>query len=367
MFLGYRVMSSTASDADSDAGPVNPNIDITAQPAVLTWRTPDGENLCLSNLHLDVHYDARSSKAFFKLRVAVALKLYPRSRNTAIFLFIHPERIRALDLEDSPCGPEAAVLGPEIVCLHFELSRLSALVVPKKSLAPRNQTSGNLLDSMRAVVQQATFSVYTKIPCRLLPQQRLLALLCGAASRNQLKSITAHSTASSLSAGAGGKIIEGDGLCPDNTVPSEGRESAIEPPIEDPPSYEEGLGAPPPEKRFLASPPFTDSPAAVPSLRKRQRLSTPASESVAHSRVDRKYIEDICAHMVDSKLSQFRGDMSKQLQDLENSIIDYVDEQLILQRQEITEDIGLQTEDKHYGLKLGLQNYVREEVEEAEG
>ncbi|KAI0514754.1 hypothetical protein F5B22DRAFT_609470 [Xylaria bambusicola] len=354
-------MSSTASDADSDAGPViippttptsSPNIDITAQPAVVTWHTSDGENRCLSNLNLDVHYDARSSKAFFKLRAAVALKSHPRSRNTAVFLFIHPERIRTLVLEDSPSAPEAVALGPETVCLHFELNRLPALVVPKEPLAPRNQTSGNLLDSMRAVVQQAIFSVYTKIPCRLLPRQRLFAL-CGSVSRNEIKSITAHSNASSLYAGAGGKIIEGDSLCSENIVPSVGHESAIEPPMENPPSYEEVLPAPPPE--------------AGPSLHKRRRLSTPGSESGAHRRVERKYIEDICAHMVDSKLSQLRDDMSKQLRTLENRIIDYVDEQLILQRQEITEDLGVQTEDKYYGLKLDLQNYVREEVEEAEG
>lgn len=251
-------MSSTASDPDSDAASVtippttftsnsNSNIDITAQPAVITWRNSDGEDRCVSHLNLDLHYDVRSSKAFFKLRAAVALKSHPRSRNTAVFLFVHPERIRALVLDDSPCAAEARILGPETICLRFELSKLPALVVPKEEpLAPRNQTSGNMLDSLRAVVQQATFSVYAKIPCRRLPRQRLLAL-CGAASRNELRSITAHSNASSLYAGAGGKIIEGDSLFrPDSTAVSEGHESAIEPLVENPPSYDEVPPGPPP-------------------------------------------------------------------------------------------------------------------------
>ncbi|TGJ78245.1 hypothetical protein E0Z10_g10520 [Xylaria hypoxylon] len=356
-------MSSTVSDSSSDAGPViippttftsNSNIDITAQPAVMTWRTSDGEDQCLSDLNLDLHYDVRSSKAFFKLRAAVALKSHPRSRNTAVFLFIHPERIRALVLDDAPCAAEARTLGPETICLHFELSRLPALVVPKESLAPRNQTSGNLLDSLRAVVQQATFSVYAKIPCRRLPRQRLLAL-CGAASRNELMSITAHSNASSLYAGAGGKIIEGDSLFrPDSTTIGEGHESATEPLMENPPSYDEVPPGPPPA-------------TVVPGPHKRQRLSTPETEPVPLERLDRKYIEDICAHMIDNRLGQFRRDVAKQLQDLENRVIDYVDEQLILQRQEAKEDLGLQTEDEYYGLKLDLQNYVREEIEEAEG
>lgn len=246
-------MSSTASDSDASPAIVPPttasansNIDISAQPAVITWRTNDGEDQCLSHLKLDLHYDVHSNKAFFKLRAAVALKSHPRPRNTAVFLFIHPERIRALVLDDAPCTVEARALGPETVCLHFELSKLPALVVPKESLAPRNQTSGNLLDSLRAVAQQATFSIYAKIPCRCLPRQRLLAL-CGAVSRNELRSIAAHSNASSLYAGAGGRIIEGDSLVrPDSTAVNEGHESVFEPLVENPPSYDEVAPALPP-------------------------------------------------------------------------------------------------------------------------
>ncbi|GAW24079.1 hypothetical protein ANO14919_136590 [Xylariales sp. No.14919] len=355
-------MSSTVSDSDSDAGPaiIHPttftsdsNIDITAQPAIVTWRTSDGEDQRLSHLNLDLHYDARSSKAFFRLRAAVSLKSHSRSRSIPVFLFIHPERIRALVLDDSPCGAEARTLGSETVRLDFELSRLPALVVPKESLAPRNQTSGNLLDSLRAIVQQTTFSVYAKIPCRRLPRQRLFAL-CGAASRNELRSIAAHSNACSLYAGAGGKIIEGDSLSrSDSTTLSDEHDSAIKPPVENPPSYDEVPPGPP--------------PAVVPGPHKRRRLSTPKPEPAALERLDRKYIEDICAHMIDNRLGQLRQDVAKQLQDLENRVVDYVDEQLILQRQEAIEDLGLRTEDEYYDLKLDLENYVRDEMEEAEG
>ncbi|KAI0873213.1 hypothetical protein GGS24DRAFT_464564 [Hypoxylon argillaceum] len=354
-------MSSTVSDSHSDEDrqsipPTtflpNSNIDITAQPAVITWRTSDGQDHCLSNLNLDLHYDVRSSKAFFKLRAAVALKAHSRSRNTTVYLFIHPERIRTLVLDDSPCTAEARTLGPETVCLHFELSRLPALVVPKEPLAPRNQTSGNLLDSLRAAVQQAAFSVYAKIPCRRLPRQRLLAL-CDAASRNELMTIAAHGNASSLYAGTGGKIIEGDSLFrPDSTTASKGHESTVGPLVENPPSYDDVPPGPPP---------------AIPGPHKRRRLNTPEPESAPLERLDRKYIEQICADIVDSKLGQLRRDVTKQLQDLENRVIDYVDEQLIVQRQETTEDLGLRTEDEYYGLKLDLEDYVREEIGEAEG
>ncbi|KAJ3569311.1 hypothetical protein NPX13_g6126 [Xylaria arbuscula] len=355
-------MSSTVSDTDSDVGSAtihpttftaNSNIDITAQPAVITWRTLDDDEQCLSHVTFDLHYDARSSKAFFKLRAAVALKSHQRSRNTPIFLFVHPEHIRALAVEESPCATEAAALGPETVGLRFEMSRLPSLVVPKESLAPRNQTSGKVIDSLRAIAQKATFSVYVKLPCRLLPRQKLQAL-CSAISRKELRSIAAHANASSLYAGAGGNLIDGDSLCSAQTTTcSKEPESTTRPLAEDPPSYDE----------VPAGPPSAEAPGSY----KRRRLESPEAESVPQERLDRKHIEDICAQIIDSRLSQLKDDVSKQLQDLENRIIDYVDEQLIVQRRETTEEVGLQTEDKYYGLKLDLESYVREEVEEAEG
>ncbi|KAI1178645.1 hypothetical protein F4777DRAFT_594397 [Nemania sp. FL0916] len=347
-------MSSTASGSDVDSAiapttfTANSNIDITAQPAVITWRTSDGKDQCLADLNLDLHYDIQSSKAFFILRATVALKSHPRSRNTAVFIFIHPERIRGLVLDDSPCTTEAGILGHETVCLHFELSRLPVLVVPRESLAPRNQTSGNLLDSLRAVVQQSAFSIYAKIPCRRLSRQRLHAL-CDAASRGELSSIIAYSNASSLYAGAGGKIIEGYSLVnPDSAPNNERLEPAIESPAENPPSYDE-------------------VPPAVAGPHKRQRTSTAEPEARPTERLDRKYIEDICAQLIDNRFGQLKRDVAQQLQDLENRVIDYVDEQLILQRREAAEEFSVQTEDHYYGLKLELQSHVREEVEEAEG
>ncbi|KAI0189036.1 hypothetical protein F4808DRAFT_47304 [Astrocystis sublimbata] len=362
--------SASASDSDSDlrggrasipptdisssaTTTTSSDIDVTAQPATITWRSSDGEDQSLSNLQLDLHYHARSSKAFCKLRAAVALKSHPRARNTAIFLFLHPERVQSLVLDDAPCAAEARELGSETVGLQFSLSRCPALFVPKESLAPRNQASGNLLDSLRAAAQQATFSIYAKIPTRHLPRQRLVAL-CQAVSRNELKSIEAHSNDPSAYGGVGGRLLEGDGLVrPVRAAVSgdEGRASIIEPPAENPPSYDDLPPGPPP---------------ALPGPSKRRRLSSPETDRLPRKQLDRKYIEDICAHMIENKLGHLRRDVAKQLKDLENRVIDYVDEQLTLQQQRVTEDIGQQTEDEYYGLKVDIESYVRDEVGEAE-
>lgn len=346
-------MSSTASDPDAgpDITPTwtsNSDIDVTAQPAVVSWQDSNGQQQSLSQLNLDLHYNVLSNKAFFKLRAAVALKAHPRSRKTNVFLFIHPERIRAVALDESPNAAEAKTLGADAICLRFELNRAPALVVPKDSLAPRNQPSGDLLDSLRALAKQTTFAVYSSIPCRTLSRQRLLSL-CEAASRDGLSSLAAHSNTTSLYAGIGGRVIEGGSLG-DSTaaVVSQERGPALDIPAENPPSYDE-------------LPPRTQ-PLVEPSL-KRRRLSSP--EPIRS--LDRKYIEDICAQMIDNRLSDLRRDVTKQIQDLETRVMDYVDENISHQRKDMTEDIGAKIEDEYYGLKLDLQGYVREEVEEAEG
>ncbi|RYP68873.1 hypothetical protein DL771_006412 [Monosporascus sp. 5C6A] len=340
-------MSSTASDPDPDPAPTttppptfiptaNSDIDVAAQPAIVVWRGSDGEDQSLPQLSLDLHYNARSNKAFFKLRIAVALKAHPRPRKTNVFLFIHPERIRTVALNEAPCSAEAKTLGPDAFCLRFDLKTAPALVVPKESLAPRNQTSGSLLDSLRALAQQTTFAVYSSIPCRTLPRRRLLSL-CEAASSDGLRSIAAHSNITSLYAGNGGKVIETETFRTSAAAADYKHDTALELPGVNPPAYD--------ERPARSEPPG-------PSPLKKRRRSSPQPPIGA----DRKYIEDICAH-IDSKLADLRRDVTKQLQDLETRVIEYVDESLSAQRKDITEDIGDKIEDEYYGLKLDLQNY----------
>ncbi|KAI0007328.1 hypothetical protein F4779DRAFT_592397 [Xylariaceae sp. FL0662B] len=355
-------MSSTVSDSDPDPAPApapapapvsipDPDIDVTARPAVAVWRNLGGHDLSLSQLNFDLHYNVRSNKAFFKLRCAVALKAHPRSHKTNVFLFIPPERIRAVTLDESPCGAEAKMLGPDATCLRFNLSSAPTLVVPKGSLAPRNQASGNTLDSLRALAQHTTFAVYFSIPCRTLPRRRLLSL-CEAASRAGLRSIDAHNNTTSLYAGNGGRVIECDTLgvsAAGAGTALDGHEAVLEAPTENPPSYDDL----PPESQRRGGP----NPS------KRRRLSSPELSGG----VDRKYIEDICAQLLDNRFADMKRDVAKQLQDLETRVMDYVDEKLSDERVHVTDDVGNKIEDEYYGLKLDLQSYVREEMEEAEG
>lgn len=58
----------------------------------------------LENLWFDLTWDIRSAKAFFKLRTSIQIDGPPgtsRAKKTSIYLFIYPERVRRLSLENN--------------------------------------------------------------------------------------------------------------------------------------------------------------------------------------------------------------------------------------------------------------------------
>ncbi|KAI5918635.1 hypothetical protein F4810DRAFT_690946 [Camillea tinctor] len=241
-------MSSTASDSNSGSSIASSfDIDVTAQPTVVTWRSTNGQFESLPQLNLDIHYSVRSDKAFFKLCATIPLKTPPRANKTNIYLFIYPERITTLSVEEcpSPCPIALQPLGSDVTSLRFDLSKPPALILPKASLRPRNKPSHDMLDSFRLLAQQTSFTAWLNIPSRVLPRRRLLSL-CEAASRHDgLRSIAGHSRTSSLYSGNGGRVIEGDGIgiSTQSAVPSK-LSIAFENTIEDPPSYEETRSGP---------------------------------------------------------------------------------------------------------------------------
>jgi hypothetical protein len=108
---------------------------------------------------------------------------------------------------------------------------------------------------------------------------------------------------------------------------------------------------------------FINAPVVEPGPKKRRRVSS----STCQEPLDFKGIEELCARIIDKKLDGLRADVTKQLHDLEARVMDYVDEQLGLQRRAVTGEIGELIEEEYYGLKLDLQNYLHEEVEDAQG
>lgn len=225
-----RVSSALASDSASS------NIDIST-PAVVGWGSSD----TLSEVTFDARYLDSTNDAFFKLRSTVTLKATAPTK-TPIFLFIHPERIKLLEVVEAEAAePGEASRGVEVskkfgsntVCLRLLLSRPADLVGPKTSdLTPKNKASGVILDSLRSLARCDSLAVY--IPQHVLSKARL-ASLCSAANSGLLKSIARQADLVSLYRGKGGQVIEE----PDRVVDASTESDS-------PPSYDElGPGPPP--------------------------------------------------------------------------------------------------------------------------
>jgi len=203
-------------------------------PAIVAWDS----GATLTDLTLDVRRVASNNTAFFKLRAALVLKGLPLAP-IAFFLFVHPERIRSLELDASEPQADTAALelarnkfGLGVTCLRFTLDRPADLVGPKDTaLTPKNRIYGQVLDSMRALSRQNSFAIY--FPQKVAPKARLISL-CNATRAGALRSIARHADIASLYRGKGGQVIV------DSSVAADAITASISPP-----SYDEIEPGPP--------------------------------------------------------------------------------------------------------------------------
>lgn len=226
-------MADQGVPASPDPGSSSDNdIDMSAS-ALVGWDS----DRSLFEATFDARRVGATADAFLKLRTTVLLKA-SAPRKTPVFIFIHPERVRALrlcELEvDQRAHQEEACrrLGTDVACMRFTLSKPVDLVGPKESdLTPKNKASGDILDSLRCLARQDDFTVY--FPRNVLSRARLVSL-CAAASSGELKSIARQADLNSLYRGKGGRVI---------SQPETAHDAAPGP--SSPPSYDE-LGPSPP-------------------------------------------------------------------------------------------------------------------------
>lgn len=378
------------------------DIDIST-PALVVW----GTHHSLSEATFDARRVGSTADAFLKLRTTVLLKA-SAPRKTPVFLFIHPERVRALRLggfeADHKVHQEEACrrLGTDVACLLFILSRPADLVGPKESdLIPKNKGSGDTLDSLRCLARQDDFAIY--FPRKALSQARLVSL-CEAASSGALKSIARQADLTSLYRGKGGRVITQLDT-PDDAAPGPSS----------PPSYDE-LGPSPPlapldasfgrTQMFLAIAfcltGLTQAPGHASKKRRRD-----SSDDVGSRRQDPVDVERMCRKIVEEQkvemlklveeqqnklyerlLADLKPYIGQELDKLETRIMEHVEERAGKQAEEQDEhleqrleevkdevsdaiesrvgDVDEKVEDEFYGLRLRLEDFIREEITDAE-
>lgn len=189
------------------------DIDVSKAPIVVSWTGDDEQAQSLSHsphthdhVTFDVHLDAESHTAFFKIAANLAFK-GKRSRSN-IFLFIHPERIRSLDFveQDDRSASASKILGTGTYSLHFVLTEPPALVVPKDDCVPRGETARTTLQALQALSRVTRFRV--DLPSNVLAKQRLLAFCEKASSSGSLKTLPGAANLAKLYGGKGGQVIQ---------------------------------------------------------------------------------------------------------------------------------------------------------------
>ncbi|KAI3398217.1 hypothetical protein diail_9694 [Diaporthe ilicicola] len=191
------------------------DIDISKAPIVVSWTGDEGQVHSLSHSPLnhdhvtfDVHFDAESQTAFFKIAANLALK--GKRHKSNIFLFIYPERIQSLDIveQDDESVSASKTLGTSIYSLQFLLVEPPALVVPKDDCVPKGDAARITLESMQALAGKTSFRL--DLPSRTLALDRLTALCGKASSSGFLKTMLGPSNTAKLYGGKGGMVIGND-------------------------------------------------------------------------------------------------------------------------------------------------------------
>ncbi|KAI3394338.1 hypothetical protein diail_2890 [Diaporthe ilicicola] len=348
------------------------DINVSATPAAVTC---EGRTRPFTDVTLDIRRYASNNTAFMKLRATVALKA-PATAKTSIFLFIHPERIRTLALDECPESASQEIvkkkLGQNTYCLRFTLDRPADLVGPAspENLSPKNKNSAEILHHLRSLARETRFAVH--LPAKVMTKALLLSL-CGAASGNELTSIAWQADLSCLYGGKGGRLI---GVTPEDASVN-------------PPSYDELEPGPPlpPFNQGKPCGPSPSSPSQVFTSADRSSLPGPSkkrrreSDGLDATSADMSAMEAMCRKLMGEMKAELKQDMSDQLQKLEATIMkrleqrlgeesarieEHVEQQLLEVREETTDEIGTRIEDEYYGVRIRLEDFVKDEVQDAE-
>ncbi|KAG8158884.1 hypothetical protein KVR01_011327 [Diaporthe batatas] len=371
-------------------------IDVTAQPAIASWTHPSGARRSLDALRFHIYHDPSTKTAFFKLRATVTFKATggrPK-RTTAAWLHIAPERVDTVILEDENNVDEGMSrrLGANTVCWHFRLNRPGTLVLPPDyDLKSKGHQSDDPLDGLWGLAPATAFSVYACLPARTVSRGRLMALCDAGSLGNETVGTTADAASTdarlasnkhaadtaSLYGGKGGQIVELDRLQTPGPA---------------------GNGAsPPPYSDIGPGPPFV---ADAPTGKKRRRASSGASATESRQD-DSKVIEDkkafaralkdvFRAELKAELMSELRADLKAELKDelkkellsevmpeIERRILDRVEERLLehsddLEKQlydlrhEVGSTVYSEVEDQTYMARKELEDFVHEEMQEAQ-
>ncbi|ROV87903.1 hypothetical protein VMCG_10277 [Cytospora schulzeri] len=374
-------------------------IDVSAQQAIATW-TADSQGCCrLDSLKFHIFHDPSANTAFFKLRAPVTFQTTATNakKTTAVWLFLAPERIATLALQrDEIDEATRKQLGPNAVCLRFDLKRPATLVLPPDiDLNCKEQSNSETIVALRSLARATNLAISVSLSGRILSHAHLQSLCTAASTGSNCAALPSTSVTLvsskhaadtvSLYGGKGGKVIEGDS--PSLLVMT--RDEVSPPPYAD-------IGASPPSM-----------PASWPEKKRRRRASSDAgpdpsrqhfgksielkmaleeikislrselkqdlkSELRAELKTELKH--ELRAELKDELRAELRNEL---MQEVEARVFKRVEEclqeqaddfetQLYDVRHEIGSTVYSEVEDQTYAARQELEEFVKDEMDEAQ-
>ncbi|KUI70934.1 hypothetical protein VM1G_05861 [Cytospora mali] len=366
-----------AAPAPAPSSPLPTTINIRETPAVAEWtaQVVDGQDAdATTHCHLarssnsslitfSLFFDPSSNAAHFKLRATIFVHDSSRDKTpTSVFLFIYPEHVASLVHDQlSTLPPEFTATAPNklsdcrTTCLRFTLNKPASLIAPLHlPIAPRSKKDVQVLRSLQILASTTTLAVYFAYDA--LPASGLISLVCDAAAKNALKPSLNLGDLSQLYGGQGGKAIEDFQDWPVPVAKGEKKTAAPET-VESPPSYDE-----------LGPGPALPGPAR--SLKRRR-----SNLGYADGATDPPDVLAICRKAMTEQMTLIRGEIrdeirrevKAQLGELENGIMKRVDKRLEEQISELRVDLTGQidgTEERMDEIERHMDDHIDEEIED---
>lgn len=339
--------SQATTSTESDEA----NIKVTAVRAAVLWTDDIGETCSLIQepgcgpVTCDVHFNSSSNEALFRLRAGVALKV--RRDRQHIYVFIHPERIRTLVLDqDPPVNTAQENLGTVSYCLCLHLTDPPDIVGPKdERLVPKNNASQNMLKSLQALGNVTSLSIYLPMTC--VSKSQLTSLCESASIGGRLSTIKELANIGRLYGGRGGKILQSD------------KQDDVEPP-----PYQE----PPPQPQYSGR----KRPRGNSSPRHGDQVSMEKMCNQIMARMDqgfsemRNYIQSI-EHRVDrleSRMETWMTRVAGRSSEMADELRDEFESGLSDVKSEVTNAFESMHEDRMYAAQKELQEFVEDRLDD---
>ncbi|KAL6903263.1 hypothetical protein GGI43DRAFT_401590 [Trichoderma evansii] len=319
-------------------------VDVTCGNTVVAWKNPDGRTEYTDGLSFDLYMDISTNTAIFKLYGYILLKgNRGKSGKQAIYLFVHPESIRAITLETMPGTPSQLLtnLGPNYHSLSFSLTKKPCLVVPQNIILESRPKTAALLDSIRALATvlnlTVSFSNTDTITSRLHSLGSVASGFSPTSTGDRPSTNARRANLNALYAGRGGEIVH------TNDVTAGAAGAAAQPP----PLYSE------------AAP----GPSQISNKRKREISDIDNDRSLSANNQILLILKNICARLdtIENRMSRLEDKMTEAL-DVDRTSCRYGTEE----RTEIIEVVDNRIDDCITDLKVESHDILQDLKDEVD-